>query len=215
MNDQNNISDSSSGETSPETRRLNAPEAAYVDEMLSQGYKPGEGMPPTPIGPEKESFARIHQVFKALSKLPEEPAPQDLASRTLMAIRKNRIGPYGSDDAALMPATGSLVLRRSKMIWNQRATDFAVMLAAASLLVVITLFGLGRARENAARYACEDNLQHIGSALGQYAVVYAGMLPQVAAPHDGNWLPPALTPDIKRSSDAHSNLANLAPLVNG
>ncbi|HTV48212.1 MAG TPA: hypothetical protein VMG59_07190 [Phycisphaerae bacterium] len=215
MNDQNDIPASSDNDAPREPTRLTVQEAAYVDALLAQGSDPGADLPPVPTGPEAEQLARIRNVFQALSKLPEQPAPADLSARTLAAIRKNRVDPHDLDTDLHTLTPGSSVLRHPKISWGRKNADVAVMLVAASLMVVVLIFGLLQAREKAVRYACQDNLEHIGSALGQYAVVYAGMLPEIAPPRDRNWLPPELTPGEKRSPDEHSNLANLSPLVQG
>ena len=182
MNDTNKNPGPSGDEFPPDAPRLNAQQAAYVDALFSEGSAADADMSAPPGGQVAEPFASVDQILKALSQLPQRPAPPDLAARTLEAIRRNRIGPYDLDDTALISGSGSAFRRRSGIAWNRRTADVAVMLVAASLLVVVLIFGLAKARQNAVRYACQNNLQNVGAALGQYAVAYAGMLPQISAP---------------------------------
>ncbi len=185
---------------------LSPQEAAYIDALLASGAVENSGAEsaagvPCPPG--------LAEIIHALSQLPAVEPPGDMAQRTIAAV--------GAHAASLRsPHAGSTVLtntRRPGWTWDPRKADIAVMLIAASLLLAVTIFQLNKARVFAMQTACANNLAVLGTAFGQYAATNNNMLPRIAIPADHDWLPRAMTPNLKRAANAHCNMANLAPML--
>ncbi len=186
---------------------LSETEATFVDLLLSEGRPVGH--PIVPGDGHDAAPRRIRAVFEALAQSPALAAPGDLAARTMARIRREKVQslPIGE-----LPRGGK---RRFRPGWNAHKMNIFFTVAAASILLVIVVSRLIQVRTRALRTACADNLVRLAGAFGQYAAANANQLPQIAPPHDRNWLPRRLTGSLARSSDAHCNLANLTPLVLG
>lgn len=186
---------------------LTAHEAAFVDALLEQGgaeRASGESS----IG--ADCPPRLAEIIHALSQLrPAEP-PENLTRRTIIAAEA--VKPPQS--AMHIRTTVLTNTRQFGKFWDPRKTDIAVMLIAATLLLTVTIFQLGKARTFAIQTACANNLAVLGTAFGQYAQANANQLPQIAIPADHDWLPQSMTPGVRRAASAHCNLANLEPLLN-
>ncbi len=174
--------------------------AAQVDALLEDGFK----------RPANLNALKAHPVGAVISRLALLDLglpPTGLLARTLQAISKqaHRAIPLMRTKRKYTVPTG----------FNQRAVDLWVMAVAASVLVVVVFFSISQARIHALRFACARNLQAVGSAMEQYAANNSNRLPEIAPPADRNWLPRDVVTDVPRSADAHSNLANLSPLVDG
>lgn len=174
--------------------------AAALDALLEQGMADGADI----------SALRNHPFGDVIAKLGANPAillPPGLAARTIAAARQTALPP---------PVRTRRNTKHALHVGaNPRVIDMWVMAAAACLLMVVMFFTLKQARVHALRAACAENLQVIGQAMGQYATTYADYLPQITPPADRNWMPRSAPTGVERSTNAHSNLANLAPLVEG
>ncbi len=190
--------DAADGASTPETP-LPADIAAQLDRLLEGGLKNISDLKVIDSHP-------IGAVIGRLSLLELSPPPAGLLARTLQAMPKQ-----------VLPTAPSMSTKKHMVPsgFNQRAVDMWVMAVAASLLVVVMFFGLSQARVHALRFACSRNLQAVGRAMEQYAANYDNRLPEIAPPADRNWLPRDVSTGTERSADAHSNLANLSPLVDG
>lgn len=185
--------------------QLTEAEAAYIDALLGEGHTDNDaaadfkGQPPSP---------RLSEMIALFARFPEPIVPAGLAERTLAVARRHLAIPE--------PVfSGRTDHPHSKMRigWDRRKTDFAAMAVAAGLMVAILISGISRARFVAGRTQCADNLAYLSTAFSGYAADYAGLLPSIAPPADQDWLPRSDTPGMPRSPNAHSNLANLNPLV--
>lgn len=174
--------------------------AAQVDSIFQDGLKD-----PSEIG--RLADVPLGRAISRLAVLELCHPPAGLLSRTLNALPK----PFP------VPQSGKTIGRKYVVPvgFNQRAVDIWAMAAAACVLVVVTFFGLSQAQVHALRFACARNLQAVGRAMEQYASNNVGRLPEIAPPADRNWLPRSAPSGVVRSADAHSNLANLSPLIEG
>lgn len=190
--------DSADGACTPETP-LPADLAAQLDSLVGGGLKNIADLKLIEAHP-------MGAVIGRLSLLELSPPPVGLLTRTLQAIPKQ-----------ISPTVRQVSIKKYMVPvgFNQRAVDIWVMAVAASLLVVVMFFGLSQAQVHALRFACARNLQAVGRAMEQYAANYGNRLPEIAPPTDRNWMPRDVPTGMERSADAHSNLANLSPLVDG
>jgi hypothetical protein len=187
---------------------LSETEATFVDLLLSEGAG-SAGHTAAPGDGQDEALRRIRAVFEVLAQFPTSAAPSDLAARVMARIRREKVQ---SLPIGVLPRGGKRRFRRS---WDVRKINLLAMVAALIIIFIIGIPLLIQARTQALRTACADNLVQLAGAFGQYAAANANQLPQIAPPHDRNWLPRRLTGSLARSSDAHCNLANLTPLVLG
>ncbi len=185
---------------------LAAHEAAFVDALLERGGGECAG---AGASNSHDCPPRMAKIIHALSQLPPVEPPEDLTRRTIAAAQ-------ALQEPRSIPHAGPSVLtntRRFGKFWDPRKTDIAVMLIAATLLLTVTIFQLGKARTFAIQTACANNLAVLGTAFGQYAQANANELPRIAIPTDRDWLPRGMTPGVHRAVGAHCNLANLEPLL--
>jgi hypothetical protein len=178
---------------------LPADVAALVDLLLEEGLRSPADLKTLATHPSGVTIAR-------LAALELAHPPTGLAARTLRAL---------PPQAPSVPTRINPKKYTVPAGFNQRAVDVWVMAVAACVLVVVTVFGLSQAQVHALRFACARNLQAVGQAMAQYAANYNNRLPEIAPPTDRNWLPRNADTGMPRSADAHSNLANLSPLVAG
>lgn len=190
---------------------LSTPEAALVDRLLSAGDSAGR---PVDLGPQPddESLRSIHAALTALSHLPEPVPPPGLAWRTLAIIRRRILG---RQDARENRVSSRISWPHWRVLWTPRWANIAALLLVTGVVMALITVGLIHSRQSAEQIACTDNLRQLAGAFGAYAAGNAGRLPELAPPQDGDWLPRGLTGSLPRSADAHSNLANLALLVDG
>ncbi len=189
-----------------EDYRLTEAEAAYVGCWLGQDSPALNAVPeevaknaPTP---------RLAEIFKLLGQAGEPEVPSGLAHRTMALARQ-----VSSSGANAWSNNAGQGYPRLRIGWDRRKIDLAAMSVAAGLLFVVLISGIHHARFVADRTACAENLTALASAFSGYAADDAGMLPRIATPTDANWLPRIDTPGQLRSANAHSNLANLRPLL--
>lgn len=185
--------------------RLTEAEAAHVDGWLGQEAPAGHGAPPEA---RNAPTARLAEIIELLAKSGEPTAPPGLAVRTMAAVRR-----CSSPDSFAVKSMIAPQAPKVRIGWDRRRIDLAAMTVAAGLLFVVLISGIKQARFVAQRTACAGNLRALAGAFSSYAADDANMLPSIAPPADGNWLPVADTPGQRRSANAHSNLANLRPLV--
>ena len=184
--------------------RLTEVEAAYVDRRFGQ-EPPGRNA--ASEDQENAPTPGLAEIIHLLAQTGEPAVPPGLADRTMAMVRqRSSVGGLTWGKSVGQPAA------RMRIGWDRRKIDLAAMSVAAGLLFVVLISGIQQARYVAARTACAGNLTALASAFAGYAADDAGMLPRIAAPSDGNWLPRADTPGEPRSAHAHGNLANLRPL---
>jgi hypothetical protein len=174
--------------------------AARIDSILEHGLKD-----PSELG--RLADVPMGAAISRLAVLELCHPPAGLLDRTLKVLPKK-----ASVSQARKPIEKKYVV---PVGFNQRAVDIWAMAAAACVLVVVMFFGLSQAQVHALRFACARNLQAVGRAMEQYASNDAGRLPEIAPPADRNWLPRNAPSGAVRSANAHSNLANLSPLIEG
>lgn len=195
--EQANLASANGAENAAEP--LPADVAARVDVVFENGLRSPADLKALADHPLGAAVARL-----TLLELIQPPT--GLVDRTLRAV------------AAELPKRSLKVGTKKHIVptgFNQRAVDIWVMAVAASVLAVVMFFSITQAQVHALRFACARNLQTVGQAMEQYAANYNNRLPEIAPPADRNWLPRNVNTDVSRSADAHSNLANLAPLVGG
>ena len=183
-------------------------EAAYIDSLLEHGTDRHAREESNGSG---DCPGRLVEIIHALAQLPPVEPPVDLTRRTVAAASAAPV-------ARLTPHAGKSMLTNTRLkarTWDPRKADIAVMLIAAALLLTVTLFQLNKARTLAVQTDCANNLAMLGTAFGQYAQANSGLLPRIAVPADQDWLPRGMTGPAHRAANAHCNLANLAPMLNG
>jgi hypothetical protein len=175
--------------------RLSADDAAAVDAVL-------EGRAGTAAtSHESERESRVRALFAALDRLPDDKTPADLASRTLAAIRADRmkVGLPAATPSEPEPAPGR---RRRWIGWK----EIAAMSTAAAILLAVLIPAISQARLSARRVACAANLAVYATAFGTYAAASEGNLPTLGQPANHNWLD---------DGKGQNNADNLLPLVRG
>lgn len=146
-----------------------------------------------------------------LGVLDGSPMPEpagDLASRTLAAVQADHMN---LGQARRQDAASSRAAQRTPGAWRRRLAELGAMAIAATLLVAVSLVGLGTARASTKRVACQANLKQFAAGFVNYSSLGAdGQLPLLAMPANGSWLRGNVAPD---GTAAVSNAANLLPLV--
>ncbi len=183
---------------------LSAADAAAMDRILD--HAASAAAPGLAVTDAATREARIGGWLKALGAAAAPSAPTDLADRTLALIERERM--------KLRPAAAAMTdqdifkapIRRR---WSRRMAEIGAMAIAAMLLLAVVLMGVGQARQSKARIACDENLQKWSTAFASFAAANSNELPSLAMPADRNWL------SSSDAAAAHSNSANLLPLVTG
>lgn len=184
----------------------------------------GAARPPESCPPDMDGQDNLARALKALSRLNLDEAPAGLLARTMARIRREQAGAVTAVSAPTKmeirhavdaPTTAA---RRPKhwMAWNGRKMDIAAMVVAASLILVVLIAVVGKARQRAARTACAGNLISIAAGIREYAAANAGFLPSIAPVEKTDWLPAGGVASNRSlpSLERDGNAANLAPLLN-
>ena len=185
----------------PRDAALSPADAAALDAFMDS----------TDAAVEAARLERMRAWIHAIQVAPAPVAPPQLLQGTLDAIQRDRMKLPASTGAAAE-------VTAPRNTWGRRLREIGAMGVAAAILVAVLIPAVGYARKSSARVACATNMLHLGDAFAEYAHEHEDELPALAMPADGNWLPrgPGLrgSVGIAQTTDAHSNAANLLPLVN-
>ncbi len=185
--------------TQHELSNLCSEDQAALDALLEAGFDP------TAVADEhRERAARLAQMMGLLDHLPA-PSPGDLlAERTIDMLAKARQKERYTQQIHTL--TGSAGAPR------MRLTELAAIAAMVIVSVSLIWPTLGRARDRATQYACQNKLAAAGMGFTSYAAANQGLMPAVKSrPGDPWWH----LNQFDSHGNARSNTAHLFVLVRG
>ncbi len=180
----------------------------------------GAMRPPEGCPPDKDGLDSLARALTVLSRLNLDEAPAGLLARTMARIRRDQTGivaPIATPEIRFADyAPPAVHQSKRRLSWNGRKMDIAAMVVAASLVLVVLIAVVGKARQRAERTVCAGNLTSIAAGIREYAAANGGFLPSIAPVENADWLPAGgvasniSSPSLQRDGNA----ANLAPLLN-
>src|SRR5438876_7162861 len=115
-------------------------DATAVDEVL-------DGQQAVPVSPERKARVEAWLGVVGGSRMPERAG--DLVTRTLAAVQAERMKAETARQGAAVGAASAEVAAqraRSGWQWRRRAAEIGAMAIAATLLLLVTIEGVGTAR---------------------------------------------------------------------
>ncbi len=220
-----NAFDNSSNSSDPSdsaSPQLTPRQKVFVDSLLEHMPRPSADNAELHACPlDANGDKTLARALATMRRVDLDQVPHDLLARTMARIThlnntrpQDEVHNIRKGRFYFMPEHRSRP--RQWINWNRQKIDFAVMLVAASLIMVVLVLVIGKARQRAARTLCANNLVHIAAGIGEYAAANGDLLPSVAMGKNVSWLPENTTAILPTSSIARDgNAANLSPLMNG